>query len=192
MPLRITILFGSYRSDRLGIRVARFVERQLTARGHAVTLVDAKAVNLPILDRMYKEYPRGEAPPELERLATLFRSTDAFVLVAGEYNHGAQPGLKNLTDHFLEEYYWRPSAIVSYSAGMFGGVRTAVQWREIVAELGMPSISSTYPVPRAQTALSEDGAPADAAVEKRFNRFAAELEWYAEALRAQREKGTPY
>ena len=42
---------------------------------------------------------------------------DGFVFVTGEYNWGVQPGLKNLTDHFLEEWFWRPAAIVSYSAG---------------------------------------------------------------------------
>ena len=25
-------------------------------------LIDAKAINLPMLDRMYKEYPKGHAP----------------------------------------------------------------------------------------------------------------------------------
>src|SRR5262245_47739625 len=48
MPLNITMLFGSYRRDRIGIRVVRFVERRLTARGHAVTLVDAREIGLPI------------------------------------------------------------------------------------------------------------------------------------------------
>jgi NAD(P)H-dependent FMN reductase len=39
-------------------------------------------------------------------------------------------------DHFLEEYFWRPSAIVCYSAGQFGGVRAAMQLRMTLAELG--------------------------------------------------------
>ena len=45
------------------------------------------------------------------------RSADAFVVVSGEYNHSISPALSNLLDHFLEEYFWRPSAIVCYSAG---------------------------------------------------------------------------
>ena len=125
MTLRFAVLFGSMRRDRAGIRAARFILEQLRRRGHEPTLVDALECQLPLLDRMYKEYPKGEAPAVMERLATLYREVDGFVIVAGEYNHGIQPGLKNLLDHFLEEYFWRPSAIVCYSAGVYGGVRAA-------------------------------------------------------------------
>src|SRR5262245_58507648 len=135
MPLKIVIIFGSVRSERQGIKAARFVERQLKARGHAVTVVDPLEVNLTLLDRMYKEYAKGQAPEVLERLATLYRSADAFVLVSGEYNHSVPPALTNLLDHFLEEYFFRPSAIVCYSSGQFGGVRAAVHLRALVSEL---------------------------------------------------------
>jgi NAD(P)H-dependent FMN reductase len=192
MPLNVVLIYGSVRSVRQGIRAARFVERSLSARSHAVTFVDPIEYQLPLLDRMYKEYPKGSAPEPLERLATLYRAADAFVIVTGEYNHSVPPALVNLLDHFLEEYFWRPSAIVSYSAGMFGGVRAAVVLREMVAELGMPSMSSTLPVPKVQQAFDEQGHPADPAWDRRFGRFASELEWYAEAFRAQRQKGTPY
>src|SRR3546814_18651840 len=73
-------------------------------------------------------------------LATLYRRADGFLIVSAEYNHGIPPALKNLLDHFLEEYFWRPSAIACYSAGQFGGVRAAMQLRSTLAELGMPSI----------------------------------------------------
>ncbi|MGH9348399.1 MAG: NADPH-dependent FMN reductase [Vicinamibacterales bacterium] len=192
MPLNLVAIYGSVRSDRKGIRAARFVTREFSARGHAVTLVDPVEVRLPLLDRMYKEYPKGGAPEPLERLATLFRGADAFILVTGEYNHGVPPALVNLLDHFLEEYFWRPSAIVSYSAGMFGGARAAIVLREMAAEMGMPSISSTLPVPKVQQAFNEEGEPQDPAWHRRFARFASELEWYAEALKARREKGVPY
>jgi NAD(P)H-dependent FMN reductase len=192
MPLNLVLIYGSVRSDRKGIRAVRFVHRGFAARGHALTIIDPLEHTLPLLDRMYKEYPKGSAPEPLERLATIYRAADAFVLVTGEYNHGVPPALINLLDHFLEEYFWRPSAIVSYSAGMFGGVRSAVVLREMVAELGMPSISSTLPVPKVQQAFDEEGLASDPAWERRFGRFASELEWYAEAFRAQRQKGTPY
>jgi NAD(P)H-dependent FMN reductase len=193
MPVNIVLLYGSVRRERQGIRAARFVDVRLKARGHAVTLVDAMEVQLPMLDRMYKDYPKGEAPEVLEKLATLYRAADAFVIVAGEYNHGVPPALSNLLDHFLEEYYFRPSAIVSYSGGQFGGVRAAVHLQAILCELGMPSISSTFPVPKVHSAFDLDGTELTPGAGRRFDRFAAELEWYAEALKRQREeKGTPY
>ena len=190
--MHFVVIVGSVRTARAGIRAGVFVERALAARGHQVTLVDPVEYALPLLDRMYKEYPKGEAPDPLERLAAIYRAADGFVVVSGEYNHSIPPALSNLLDHFLEEYFFRPSAIVSYSAGSFGGVRAAMQLRAMLGELGMPSIPSTFPVPSIRKTLSEDGQAIDAALERRFGRFASELEWYAEALREARLKGTPY
>ena len=110
MTVRVLVVYGSYRSDRMGIRLADYVVAGFQARGGDVEFVDARAIGLPMLDRMYKEYPRGSAPPALEQLASKIRAADAFVFVTGEYNWGMQPGLKNLTDHFLEEWFWRPAS----------------------------------------------------------------------------------
>ncbi len=192
MPLELAVLYGSLRRDRQGIRAARFIVEQLRRRGHAPTLVDALACRLPLLDRMYEEHPKGEAPEPLERLAALYRRVDGFVIVAGEYNHGIQPGLKNLLDHFLEEYFWRPSAIVCYSAGVYGGVRAAMQLRMTLGELGMPSIPSLFPIGQIGQALAEDGTAQDQTLERRVGRFLHELAWYAEVLKAARANGTPY
>lgn len=192
MGLKIATLVGSVRSDRQGIKAARFVERTLTARGHDVTLVDPVELRLPLLDRMYKEYAKGQAPEPLEQLAALYRSADAFVVVSGEYNHSIPPALSNLLDHFLEEYFWRPSAIVCYSAGAFGGVRAAMQLRAMLCELGMPSIPSLFPIPRIQAALDDAGQAIEPRLAAGFARFASELEWYAGALRDGRARGVPY
>jgi len=192
MPLTIPILYGSLRRDRVGIRVVRFLSAALRRRGHDVMVVDAAEKQLPLLDRMYKEYSAGAAPPVLEELAQLYRRADGFVVVAGEYNHGIQPGLSNLLDHFLEEYFFRPSAIACYSAGAFGGVRAAMALRMTLAELGMPSIPSLLPVPRVQEAFDLDGVPHEPAWEQRSDRFLAEFEWYARALKAERRRGVPY
>lgn len=192
MGLRIAVLVGSVRSDRQGIKAARFVERSLAARGHEVTIVDPLTLQLPLLDRMYKEYATGTAPAMLDGLASLYRAADAFVVVSGEYNHSIPPALTNLLDHFLEEYFWRPSAIVCYSSGAFGGVRAAMQLRAMLCELGMPSIPSLFPLPRIQKVLTNDGETDERSIEQRFDRFASELEWYADALRTRRLQGVPY
>jgi NAD(P)H-dependent FMN reductase len=192
MPLHIAILYGSVREARVGIRVVRFLDAALRRRGYTTTIVDAAEQRLPLLDRMYKEYERGTAPPVLEALAQLYRRTDAFAIVSGEYNNGIPPALKNLLDHFLEEYFFRPSAIVCYSVGQFGGVRAAMQLRMTLAELGMPSIPSLLPVPRVQDAFTPDGEPTNPRFEERHEKFFREFEWYAEALRQARGRGVPY
>ena len=188
MPLRLIVVFGSVRSERQGIRAARFVVSECGQRGHDVTLIDPLEHRLPLLDKMYKEYPKGGAPEALERLAALIVPADAVIVVSAEYNHSIPPALSNLIDHFLEEWFWKPSAIVCYSAGSFGGVRAAMQLRMLLGEIGTVSIPSIFPIPRVQDAFAEDGTPTDPATTTRAKKFLDELEWYAEALRAHRNR----
>jgi NAD(P)H-dependent FMN reductase len=141
---------------------------------------------------MYKEHPKGHAPDVLERLATLYRAADGFMIVSAEYNNSIPPALSNLLDYFLEEYFFRPSAICCYSAGRYGGVRAAMQLRAMLAELGMPSIPSLLPVGAAQNVLAEDGSVLDEKALSGTARFLDEFEWYARALASARVAGTPY
>jgi len=194
MSNRILVLYGSYRSDRMGIRLAHFVVEGFSTRGDDVELIDAKEVGLPMLDRMYKEHPKGAAPAVLETLAGKIREAEGFVFVTGEYNWGMQPGLKNLTDHFLEEWFWRPAAIVSYSAGRFAGARAAIAWHGTLSEMGMVVISSTISAGPIGQTLSEDGKPigeGGKALANAFPRFADDLVWWMEAAKAQRARKQP-
>jgi len=194
MSNRILVFYGSYRSVRMGIRLSHFVVERLRRRGDDVEFIDAKAIGLPMLDRMYKEYPKGEAPDALERLAAKIRQADGFVFVTGEYNWGIQPGLKNLTDHFLEEWFWRPAAIASYSAGRFSGVRAAIAWHGTLSEMGMVVVSSTIAVGSIAQTLSAEGEPVGEggkALERSFPPFADDLSWWAEAAKAQRARKPP-
>src|ERR1700761_2641945 len=188
MADRILVFYGSYRFDRMGIRLAHYVVSELSGRGADVELIDAKAVGLPILERMYKEYPRGTAPAPLEQLAEKIRAADGFVFIAGEYNWGMQPGLKNLTDHFLEEWFWRPAAIASYSGGRLSGVRASTAWHGTLPDMGMVVVSSTLAVGTIAQALSPDGKPIGEGgkqLEHVFPRFADDLAWWTEAARMQ-------
>jgi NAD(P)H-dependent FMN reductase len=194
MGNRILVFYGSYRSDRMGIRLADYVVEQLHRRRNNAELIDAKAINLPMLDRMYKEYPKGKAPTALEQLADKIRNADGFLFVTGEYNWGVQPGLKNLTDHFLEEWFWRPAAIVSYSAGRLSGVRAATAWHGTLSEMGMVVVSSTIAVgPIGQTLSSEGETTGSAgqALDQAFPRLADDLTWWVEAAKAQRARRAP-
>jgi NAD(P)H-dependent FMN reductase len=194
MTHRIPVFYGSYRSDRMGIRLATYIVDGFRKRGEASELIDARAIGLPMLDRMYKEYPKGEAPAAMEALAEKIRVADAFVFVTGEYNWGMQPGLKNLTDHFLEEWFWRPAAIASYSGGRLSGARSNSAWHGTLAEMGMVVISSTLTVGPIAETLNAEGEPIATAgkfLSQSFPRFADDLLWWTEAAKAQRQLRKP-
>lgn len=194
MPHRLLVLYGSYRSDRQGIRLATFLVERLRARDCEVELIDAQAIGLPMLDRMFKEYPEGEAPPAMADLAARIAGADGFVFVTGEYNWGMQPGLKNLTDHYLEHWFWRPAAIASYSAGRLGGARANSMWHATLGEMGMVVVPSTLTVGQIGKALDADGAPmgeGGALLQRAFPRFADDLLWWVEAVARQRAHRAP-
>lgn len=188
MSLTTAVLYGSARRDRQGIKAARFIVRKLTARGHRVELIDTNQYQLPMLDLMYKEYEPGQAPAAMEQVASLLRNADGFIIVSGEYNHSVPAALKNLLDHFQSEYHYKPSGIVTYSGGPFGGVRNLVNLRGILAELGTPAIPSAFPIMKVQSAFDDEGNALDGNYDKFVVRFLDEFEWYANALRAGRER----
>ncbi len=190
--LTISLIYGSVRSDRQGIKAAKYIEKKLQERNMNVHFIDPLEYNLPFLNKMYKEYETGTAPENMEKLAQNFRDSDGFLIVTGEYNHSIPPALKNLLDHFQTEYFFKPSAIASYSAGNFGGVRSAVHLRVILGELGMPAISSMLPFPVIGNLFDENLVPQNKFTEPSTNKFIEEFVWYMEAFKNRRLQGTPY
>ncbi|MDT8392908.1 MAG: NAD(P)H-dependent oxidoreductase [Bacteroidales bacterium] len=192
ISLEVSLIYGSVRKARQGIFAARYLEKKLLERNYNVHFIDPLNYDLPFLDKMYKEYDAGKAPENMEKLARIFKKSDGFLIVTGEYNHSIPPALKNLLDHFQTEYFFKPSAIASYSAGNFGGVRSAVHLRTIVGELGMPAISSMLPFPVIGNLFDENLVPQNKFTEPSAQKFLNEFEWYMEAFKERRQKGTPY
>ena len=197
----VAVLLGSVRGERLGERVAKWTIKQLEARGHEAVLVDPAKLKLPLLDKMWKEIDgkRAKTPAGYEALfhtltpiADLYARADGFCVVSTEYNHSAPPALTNLIDYFLEEYFFRPSAIVCYSASPFGGVRAAMQLRALLPEVGMPTIPSLQPIPSAGTALTADGVALTQDLAEKSGKFFDEFDWYMKAMKAGRTTGLPY
>ena len=189
MSLKTAVIYGSARRARKGINVARFAVRKLEERQHDVTLIDTAEYELPLLDLMYKEYDAGTAPAPMQAVGEILAAADGFVIVTGEYNHSVPAALKNLLDHYQSEYLYKPSAIVTYSAGPFAGVRALVNMRGIMAELGSPAIPSAFPVSAVFKAFDDDGNAVDKAYDERVGKFLDEYEWYARALKRERDGG---
>ena len=54
-------------------------------------------------------------------------------------------------------FAFKPSAIVTYSAGQWGGMRAAVNMRTFLAELGCLPVSAMIHLPKAQEIFDEHG-----------------------------------
>ena len=151
--------------------------------------LDPEVLNLPLLKKpihFYKE--RTDAPKVLQDTVKVIEEADAFVVITAEYNHCMPPALTNLMDHFpIKAYKYRPTGIVSYSAGSFGGVRAGIQARILMGELGSPTVGATLPIPVIQNALSPEGDVLNDRVDSNADKVIGDLSWYAEALKKHRD-----
>lgn len=188
----IALMMGSVRAERAGIRAAEFMRKALDTRGHKVHFIDPMKYQLPLLDKMYKEFEHGEAPQVMQDISGMLKEADGIMLVTAEYNHSVPPALKNMMDHFQREYYFKPAGICSYSAGRFGGTHAAIHLRVVCGELGMITISSLLTIAQISKAIDEDGNALDEKLSSRTDRFLKEFEWYVEALVPARRKGEPF
>ena len=89
---KIVVIVGSVRSERNGIKVAKWVVSKLEAQGHTVSLVDPVELDLSLLDKMYKEMESH--PEKLQKLQKIIKEADGYVPITPEYNHSISSALK--------------------------------------------------------------------------------------------------
>lgn len=192
MSLNVAVIYGSVRTEREGIKGAKFLVNKCKERNWEVTLIDPMEYKHPMIDKMFKEFPEGEAPEVMQKVSKILMTADAYIIVTGEYNNSVPPALLNLIDHYQSEYFFKSSAIASYSDGNFGGVRGGIHLRAFLCELGMPSIPTMFAMSNIHKSFDEDGNAIDEAYNRRVKKFLDEFEWYATALKEARKNGTPY
>ena len=149
-----------------------------------MTLVDPLQEQLPLLERRFKDYQPGTAPATLERLASLY--VELTRLSSSRANkQGSSARLTNLLDYFPR----------NTSSARRDRAYSMVHTLEFVPRSSFErclrarnaQYSATVPVPKVQTAATDDvsrSAPSNGSGDSR-------RKWYAEALKTQREKGLP-
>lgn len=197
--MKVIIFLGSVRDStpprpgRLGLRVALACAAQLQGFGLKIEIVDPLNFELTSIFKPHFAYAPGRAPESLEALSKKIESADGFVMVSPEYNHSMSPALANLLNHFGSSLFsFKPSAIVTYSAGQWGGTRAAVNMRTFLSELGCLPVSAMIHIPHAQDVFDEEGNLLLEADVKRwqgyFGRTFQQLIWWGEAAARQRKR----
>lgn len=190
------VFLGSVRDSsppnptRLGLRVARACLKKLESRAQA-ELIDPLEWPLASPFKPHFSFARGKAPDELETMATKIGEADGYVMVSPEYNHSMSPALAHILNHFGASLFaWKPSLIVTYSGGQWGGTRAAVAMRPFLSELGCLPVSAMIHIPKAQTVLDAEGnyvpGVEGEAWDGYFNRGFDQLSWWAEAAATRR------
>jgi len=176
-----------------GPRVASFVQQSLERRCNTVAVVDPREIDLGLLKKPHFAYATSQVSPALQEIHEIFASADAYVTVTPEYNHAPSPALMNMLNHFGSSTFgFKPSAIVSYSAGQWGGARAAHSLRPFLSELGCLPVSAMIHIPFAQNVFDENGVvkgeEADFQRWKSYSdRCFSQLEWWGAAAKEHRK-----
>lgn len=203
--MHFLIFLGSVRDStppnppRLGLRVARACYGHIVELdgSHSAEIVDPLEYELGAIFKPHFAYSRRQVPEDLDRLAKRIQQADGYVMVSPEYNHSMSPALAHLLNHFGSSLFsYKPSVIVTYSAGQWGGARAGVAMRTFLSELGCLPVSAMVQIPKARDVLEEDGTVSSGAEahdwETYLDRTFQQLYWWAEATREQRRRVDPH
>lgn len=199
------IFLGSVRDStpprpaRLGHRVALACQQYLQAAYPDIDTEIIDPLDYPP-EKIFKPhfaYAKGKAPLHWEQLATKIEQANGYVMISPEYNHAMSPALMDLLNHFGSSLFaFKPSAIVTYSAGQWGGMRAAVNMRTFLAELGCLPVSAMIHLPKAQEIFDEHGEfhpdVDGAAWQTYLGRTLLQLHWWATATQTYRVLVNPH
>ena len=200
--LNVCIIAGSTRTNGpprpiLSDRVTSYIQSSVSNRSsqHNVSIIQARD-NLPLLERPHFTYPKSQVPEELASIFETLTNADVYITITPEYNHSPCPGLMNLMNHFGSSTFgFKPSGIVSYSAGQWGGTRAAHSLRPFLSELGCLPVSAMVHIPTVAEVLSDDGNVMKGAGEEQWSgyvdRMLNQLEWWGNAAKEHKAVQDP-
>ena len=183
--LNFTLIYGSTRKNRLGIRFVKYLSEQIKLKGHFPNIVDPLNTKLPMLDKRFADYQKSKVPLNINKVHKTINTADAFIIISAEYNHMPPPALINIFNYFYEEFNRKPSCVCTYSSGSFAGIRVQSPLRAMLSQLGCPPIKFGMFQPNVANFFNQKGIPTDKKdAEQRFNIFFEELLWYAKKLKS--------
>lgn len=199
------IFLGSSRQSsppypqRLGHRVANaclMQMQQLFPDAH-VEIIDPLCYSTDTIFKPHFAYRANQAPNQFNNLADKIKKANGYLMISPEYNHSMSPALADLLNHFGSSLFsFKPSAIITYSAGQWGGTRAGVHMRTFLGELGCLPVSAMIQIPQAQTVLDESGHLSNPLSkhdwEHYFNRTLLQLNWWAQATKQYRSIQNPF
>ncbi|MGI9401152.1 MAG: NADPH-dependent FMN reductase [Rhizobiaceae bacterium] len=161
---RILVFAGSIRAASHNARFAGTLTKALVFKEAEVTHISLRDYPMPLYNGD-DEYENGP-PDNAVKLARLFHSHDAVVIVSPEYNASFTPLLKNTIDWIsrvkqddkgdLNPYRHKVFAIASASPGKFAGMRSLIHLRATLVSTGALVLSEQVSVGGAGSAFDEN------------------------------------
>jgi NAD(P)H-dependent FMN reductase len=188
--MKIGIILGSTRAERLGVRVARYVAgKAVGVAGAEFVVMDLADYDLPFFAEPVAPLDNRDrrVPANVRRWLDDVASADGYVFVVPEYNFEVPAAAKNALDLLAHEAEGKPVLIQSYSDTSFGGIIAGHVFRLPLSKVGMFPMPKSLPMPHAEQLIDESGTlVADTDWARIIDRFIpwslAELVRYASAL----------
>lgn len=162
--IKILAFAGSARRDSWNKKLINHAVTSAQNAGAQVTLIELADYPLALYDGDLEA--ASGVPENALKLKTLFKSHDALLIAAPEYNSSVTPLLKNTLDWISREwqgesglvpYRGKIAAIMATSPGQFGGMRMLPHLRQILNTLGVLVLPGQLSVPNAEKAFDETG-----------------------------------
>lgn len=170
--INLMVILGTNREGRHSEKVAKFIEAKANEReGFKVTLVDVK------------DYPIEHDGGSNEDYNKLVAESDAFVVVAPEYNHSFPGSLKRLLDSDLKNYIHKPATIAGVSAGGYAGTRVIQSLVLVLREFSMTVSGVDITVGNVASTMKEDNTTDDEILTNQVKSALEELEWLARTMK---------
>lgn len=177
--LRLALVLGSVRHERIGASVAHWAQAQLTPLVAQLDLIDLAELQMPSeADLM----PGGG--PVQSPVADRVGAADAFVFITPEYNHSVPAGLKAFIDWHYSQWQFKAGTVVSYGAA--GGWLAATHLRTVMTELSMATPRRLVALPQPWNHLGDNGFDPGADTSAALRSAASELLWWAGVLHRAR------
>lgn len=162
--IKVLAFAGSARQDSWNRKLIKNAVSSAENAGAQVTLIELADYPLALYDGDLEA--ASGVPENALKLKALFKSHDALLIAAPEYNSSITPLLKNTLDWISREwqgesglvpYQHKVAAIMATSPGQFGGMRMLPHLRQILNTLGVLVLPTQVSVPSAETAFDEEG-----------------------------------
>jgi chromate reductase len=159
--VRVLAISGSLRADSNNTGLLRALREEAPA-GIDIEVWDGlKAI--PPYDADDDVVP---GPPDVEAFRELVREVDAVFFATPEYNSSVPGALKNALDWAsrplaTNSFRNKPVAVISSSAGAFGGVWAAAELRKVLGAMGARVTEAELAVGHAAEKFGDDGRLAD-------------------------------
>ena len=155
--LKIAIIIGSTRPQRVGESVATWVHEHAQKRSDATfELVDIRDYNLPLLDEPIPPSQGKYSKDHTKKWAAKIAEFDAYIFVTPEYNYFPPAALVNSVQSLMQEWFYKPAGVVSYG-GISGGLRAAQAFRQLLGNVNVHSLPQVVPAPMVTQFIGEDG-----------------------------------